>query len=199
MISRPSRTERGFTALEITVVVAIAGIVMAFAAPRITSAMRQHRLNIATRQVVDTLKRAKMQAMSENRTASVAVDLDNNQIGTVVFNDDGTVNRVDYIPLAEGISFQRPPDILGDPDGNVTDGVVSFGEQGGLVRQDFTSRGFPNVAFGANISLYVGNGEDYRAIVMSSVGGVSLFRAEGGAWVDTRERYSSRDYRTQDH
>ncbi len=199
MKSRPSKTEVGFTVLEITVIVAIAGIVMAFAAPRITSAMRQHRLNIATRQIVDTLKRAKVQAMSENRTASVAVDLATNQIGTVVFNDDGTVNRVDYIPLAEGISFQRPPDVIGDPDGGVSDVLVSFGEQDGLYRQDFTSRGFPDVGFGTNISLFVGNGEDFRAIMMSSVGGVSVFRAESGAWVDSRERNSSRDYRTQDH
>lgn len=191
MISRPNKTESGFTVLEITVVVAIAGVIMAFAAPRITSAMRQHRLNIATRQVVDTLKRAKTQAMAENRTASVAVDLDSNQIGTVVFNDDGTVNRVDYIPLADGITFQRPPDVISNPDGSVSDVVVSFGEQDGLIRQDFTSRGFPDVAFGANISLYVGNGEDFRAVVMSSVGGVSVFRAEGGAWVDSREKRST--------
>lgn len=193
MISRPNKTESGFTVLEITVIVAMAGIVMAFAAPRITSAMRQHRLNIATRQIVDTLKRAKVQAMSENRLSSVAVDLDTNQIGTVVFNDDGTVNRVDYIPLAEGISFQRPPDVA-NPDGSVSDVLVSFGEQDGLYRQDFTSRGFPDVAFGTNISLFVGNGEDFRAIVMSSVGGVSVFRAEDGAWVDSRERHSTRDH-----
>jgi len=185
------KNERGFTMVEITVVVLVAGIVGAIAVPRITSAMRSHRLNIATRQVLDTMKRAKMTAVSQNRTSAIGVDINGRRMGLVLFNTDGTVNSVEYIPLPDGVSFQRPPGITANPEGVTGTGVVSFNEQGGFYRQDFNSRGFPVVPFGGNVSIFLGNGRDYKAVTMSSVGGVRTFRLEGGDWENTRAEHSS--------
>lgn len=183
--------ERGFTVLEITVIVLVAGIIGAIAAPRIMNGMRSHRLNIATRQVLDTMKRAKMTAVSQNRSSAIGVDINGRRMGLVIFNADGTVNSVEYIPLPEGVSFQRPPGVTANPEGVTGTGVVSFTEQGGFYRQDFNSRGFPSVAFGESVAIFIGNGRDYKAVTMSSVGGARTFRLDGESWVSTQASHSS--------
>ena len=185
------KSERGFTMLEITVVVMAAGIICALAVPRITNAMRTHRLNIATRQVLDTMKRAKMTAVSQNRTSAIGVDINGRRMGVVLFNADGTVNSVEYIPLPEGVNFERPPGVTTNPTGVTGTGVVSFNQAGGFYRQDFNSRGFPTVAFGATVSIFIGNGRDYNAVTMTSVGGVQTFRLDGEDWKSTQAPSSS--------
>ncbi|HYP27584.1 MAG TPA: hypothetical protein VE262_12775 [Blastocatellia bacterium] len=183
--------QSGFTVLEITVVVLVAGLIGAMAVPRITSAMRTHRLNIATRQVLDTMKRAKMMAVSQNRSSAIGVDINGRRMGVVLFNADGSVNSVEYIPLPEGVSFQRPPDVTANPEGVTGEGVVSFNQQGGFYRQDFNSRGFPAVPFGQTVSIFIGNGRDYNAVTMTSVGGVRTYRLDGGTWASTQASHSS--------
>jgi prepilin-type N-terminal cleavage/methylation domain-containing protein len=185
------KSQSGFTLLEIMLVVLVAGIIGAIAVPRITNAMRSHRLTIATRQVIDTMKRAKMTAVSQNRTSAIGVDINGRRMGVVMFNADGTVNSVEYIPLPEGVSFQRPPGVTANPAGVTGANVVSFKQSGGFYRQDFNSRGFPTVAFGATVSIFLGNGRDYNAVTMTSVGGVQAFRLSGGEWTSTQAPRSS--------
>ena len=103
--------ERGFTMLESAIVIAVICIIAAISLPRLNNSMREHRVNAAMRQIIDTVKRAKTQAVSENRDSAVAVDTAGRRIGVVFFNEDATVNRIEFIPLPEGVSFQRPAGI----------------------------------------------------------------------------------------
>jgi type II secretory pathway pseudopilin PulG len=180
--------ERGFSLLEGTIGLMILGVVIAFAAPRISNAMGQYRVDIAMRQTVDIIKRAKTQAVSENRRSGIVADTATNRLGLVFYNDDLSVNRIEFIPLPQGVSFQRPADIATPPAGVNTTGVVSFPKQGNYYQQDFNSRGFPLVASGADVvSIFVGNGREYRAVTMTSVGGISTFMAQNKQWVNTRK------------
>jgi prepilin-type N-terminal cleavage/methylation domain-containing protein len=179
--------QRGFTVIEISVVVLIAGIVMAISAPRIGEAMREYRVNIAMRQTVDVLKRAKMLAISENRRTAIAVDVTGSRAGVVFYNDDNTVNRIEFISFPEGVSFQRKSGVSANPPGVSGTAVVSFPVVAGHNRQDFNSRGFPIVASGASVvSIFIGNGKSYRAITMTSVGGIQTYRLDNTTWVSTR-------------
>jgi len=45
------------------------------------------------------------------------------------------------------------------------------------------------VTFGESVAIFVGNGKDYRAVTMSSVGGVRTYRAENSTWVNTRSAH----------
>jgi len=185
------KLEQGFTMIEIAVVLMMGGVIVSFAAPRITSAMRTYRVNIAMRQVTDTLKRVKMQAVSENRRAALVVDTANRQTGMAILNDDGTVKDTYYVPLPQGIIFERPstPTNPAGVPSSLT-GAVSFskyGNSGSVYKQDFSARGFPVVASGSDmVCIFIGNGKDYRAVTMSSVGGIHLYRLEGTTWKDTR-------------
>ncbi len=178
--------ERGFTMLECGIAVAIISIIVAIALPRLNNAMREHKVNIGMRLVVDTIKRAKMQAVSENKDSAIAVDTAGRRIGVVVFNDDLSINRIEFIPLPDGISFQRPSGVTAAPDGVKTTEVVSFAKQGSYYQQNLNSRGFPSVASGADVvSIFLGNGKSYRAITMSSVGGIRTYTLENNAWLNT--------------
>jgi hypothetical protein len=68
---------------------------------------------------------------------------------------------------------------------------VSFPKQGNspkVFQQNFNSRGFPAVTTpGAVNALYLSDGEDYRAITMTSVGGVRVWYWEDGNWVAARK------------
>jgi hypothetical protein len=51
-------------------------------------------------------------------------------------------------------------------------------------QQNFNSRGFPVVAAaGAINAIYIGNGRSYRAITMTSVGGIRSWWWEEDQWV----------------
>ena len=179
--------ERGFTMLECGIAVAIISIIVAIALPRLNNAMREHKVNIGMRLVVDTIKRAKMQAVSENKDSGLAVDTTGRRIGVVIFNDDLSLDRIEFIPLPDGVSFQRPDGVTAVPDGvKTTTEVVSFAKQGSYNQQKLNSRGFPTVGSGADvISIFLGNGKSYRAITMSSVGGIRTYTLENNAWLNT--------------
>ena len=183
-----SNKERGFSLLEGTVGIMILGVIVAFATPKISNAMSEYRVDIAMRQTVDIIKRAKTQAVSENRRSGIVADTTNNRLGVVFYNDDLTVNRIEFVPLPQGVSFQRPADITSQPDGVKSTDVVSFPKQGDYHQQDFNSRGFPLVASGADVvSVFLGNGREYRAVTMTSVGGIRTYVAENKEWVNTRK------------
>lgn len=187
MSSKMRRRESGFTVLEVTVVVVVAGAVLAFATPSITNAMRNYRLNVAARQMAGLVHRAKMQAVSENRRSSITVDVDGRRIGLVVYRPDNiTVDHVEFVPLPSGIRFEAPPGNQAPIAGAPTDSCVSFPREDGIYnvhRQDFTSRGFPSVAAGTINAVYLTNGNSFRAVTLNSVGAIRTWTLEGSRWV----------------
>ena len=181
-----NRAPRGFTVMEITVVVAIAGIVLAIAVPNISNALREYRVNISLRQMADLVHRAKMQAIANNTQASIAVDSANRRAGLIIFNADGTINRTEYVPLPTGVSFGRPTDVTAPVASVVVDRNISFPAQGTsttVFQQNFNSRGFPVVATAGAINvLYLTNGRTFRAVTVNSVGEVRRWTWDGSAW-----------------
>jgi type II secretory pathway pseudopilin PulG len=191
MTDRTEQKERGFTVLEAAVVVLIMGIAAAFAVPSITNAMRQYRLNTGMRQTIDLLHRAKTEAVAQSRQVGLVFDRAGRRLGMVFYQDDGTVDRTEFLPLPDGVTFQRPAQESSAPEGVETAGDVTVydGELDGYPLQTFTSRGFPRVDSGPDVvSIFLGDGRDYRAVTMSSVGGVRSYRLEDSVWVNTRAR-----------
>lgn len=188
MSTRAIDRESGFTVLEGAVAIMVIGVAVAFAAPKITNAMREYRLNIAMRQMTDTLKRAKMDAISQSKRSGVAIDVNGRRLGLITYQGDGvTIDRIDYIPLPTGVVFQRPSDEIAAPEGVTGSSAVSFPLRDGIYVQDFNTRGFPVVASGAEVlSIFLSNGRNHLALTMSSVGGIRSYRFEDKAWKNTR-------------
>lgn len=190
MVQREGKLSRGFTVVEITVGVLILGVIAAFAAPRITNAMREYRLNVGIRQLSDLIQRAKMQAVSENKKTTLRVDTANNRAGLVIYDTSGNEVRTDYVQLPSGVTFSRPVSLTEPMSGAPTSRSVSFPAQSGsstVFQQDFNSRGFPVVATaGAINAIYLGNTRTYRALTLSSVGGIGMWTWSNTQWVNTR-------------
>lgn len=188
MVQKSCNKEAGFTFQEIAVVVLLVGIVIAFAAPKITNAMREYRLDVGIRQTVDAFKRAKSQAVANNRISSLVADTANNRIGLLVFDDAGDVVRTDFVSLPDDIVFALPPEVVAPMTGAPTSSSVSFPlqeESTSLHQQDFTTRGFPDVATPNAINaVYLSNGISYRAVTINSYGGIRTWWWRDGAWTD---------------
>ena len=67
------RDQRGFSLIEMAVVLLIIAIVAAFVIPQITSYMRMYRLGVSGRNVATALQRARYLATSNNTLAGVFV------------------------------------------------------------------------------------------------------------------------------
>lgn len=195
MISKRLRQEAGYTILQLAVTVLVSGSVIAIATPKITNAMREYRANIAMRNIADTLSRAKMQAISENKRSAMLIDTATNRAAMAVLKYDTAsaswiIDQTFYVSLPQGVTFQRPS--ITAPSGVTTTGVTSFPAVSGsttVFRQDFNSRGFPIVANGSDVgSIFLGNGQSYRAVTITSVGGIRTYKTDtaNANWVDTR-------------
>jgi prepilin-type N-terminal cleavage/methylation domain-containing protein len=193
MIRKTGKQDRGFTMVEVTVVVVIAGAILAFATPRITNAMREYRLNAAMRQVSDLVQRVKMQAVSDNNRSALVIDTAGRRIGQVYYQADGTtVDHIDYTPLSQGVIFAAPANVTAPVTGAPASSAVSFPAQGSsttVFQMDFNSRGFPMVAGGAINSVYLTNGSTFRALTMNCVGAVQkwswrIAHDNYGQWAD---------------
>jgi len=80
--------ERGFTLVELMIVIVVIGILAAIAAPNYQSFMAQRRLNGAARQIMSDLMAARMQAVSQNR--SIKVSFPTTAGGTYTYDADDT-------------------------------------------------------------------------------------------------------------
>ena len=65
-------SHKGFTLIELMIVIAIMGIMTAMAAPNYRTFMAQRRLSGAARQVMSDLMNARMMAVAQNRNVQVA-------------------------------------------------------------------------------------------------------------------------------
>lgn len=184
-----NKPARGFTVLEITVTCLAMGIVAAFAAPGIVNGMREYRLNMAMRQMSDLVQKVKMQAVSDNRKASLVVDSANRKIGIITYDASNNVLATQYVPLPPGVTFAMPASNVAPMTNAPITNAISFPAQGTsttVFQQDFNSRGFPAVAAGTINAIYLTNGRTYRAVTVNSVSGMATFTWTGNGWKDVR-------------
>ena len=190
-MSKETRNRQlGFTLLEAALVVLVIGAVMAFATPKFVNAMREYRVSMASRQLTDFIHRAKTQAVSDNRGVTLRVDTAGNRLGIVFLDNAGAEVRTDYVPLPQGVTFSMPANVTAPMTGAPISRSVSFAPKTGsttVFEQVFNSRGFPAVANPTTIqAVYVGNGTVFRAVTLTSVGGIRTWKWEATKWVNTR-------------
>ena len=191
MWNRIGSRERGFTLLESAVVLLVVGIVAAFAAPKISNAMRDYRMKATMRRLADMMQQAKIQAVADNHTVSLIIDTDKRRMGMHVFDTAGNLLRTDYANLPDGITFSMPQNVSAPMTGAPTAKAVSFPSYNSsttIFKQDFTSRGFPAVTTTGQVNaIYIGNGRNYSAITLNSVGGIRTYLWNTGRWESTRK------------
>ena len=184
MAIRSIRNSKGFSVLDLVMTVGAAGIVLAFAIPKIASAVQEFRLRSATNLLADLMARAKMQAVAENTLCSVVVDSANYRLGIISYNAGVAVNT-SWVSMPWGITFGLPGSVTAPMTGAPTASTISFPVQTGkttVFQQDFLSTGFPNVAAGAVNAIYFTNGKHYGAVTLTCVGSIQLWQWDGSTW-----------------
>lgn len=178
---------RGFTVIELLIVMVIVGMVVALAAPNVDPT--RYRVNSSVQLLGTTMLTAQRQAMTQQHDIVVRVDTAERRLRVHEDRDnDGTIDATEHersVQIGEGIVFGRggaPAMAFG---GNA---VVFTRTIGGLPAVVFHRDGSASSAGGFYVtslreSRTGGNPEDTRAVTVArATGRASWFRYRADGW-----------------
>jgi prepilin-type N-terminal cleavage/methylation domain-containing protein len=184
---RPLR--RGFTLIEMLVVVTVMGLMMAIIIPRMRTSPGQY-VSIAARQVVRDLESTRARALTARRATRVCFNpsvtgdyagfLDDDNNGTIA-ETAAEVTALESFPartLGDGVIFGKG-NATGIP-GDTLSLAVTLSDDD----VDFDSRGIP-APFGAGGVVYLTHPDDpnfVAAIQIQAAGSFRLWYWRGGGW-----------------
>ncbi|HJQ68230.1 MAG TPA: prepilin-type N-terminal cleavage/methylation domain-containing protein [Blastocatellia bacterium] len=120
---RHSRPERGFSMIEMVVILLVIALIAGFVVPQVINYMRKYRLGVASRNVATALQRARFLATSNNKRAGVfipgaqQIDIEEyDPLGKAKPEVKGTI----HLPEGIKISDDAPKQIAFDGRGVVT-------------------------------------------------------------------------------
>ncbi len=172
------KSSKGFSLLELMIVVAIIGIMALVTAPNLVSGLPTYRIKSAVRDCASALRSARSTAIKDKRNVVVS------------FNDAKNIFVVDGRKLPVDGSFpDRYGSGVGFGDGEATTGVngesipsdaIGFNQN----RFSFTSRGMADFGAGdMNGAVYfTNNRDDAYAVTVNAAGAVAVRRWRGNDW-----------------
>jgi type IV fimbrial biogenesis protein FimT len=166
---------KGFTVIELMVVIAIIGIVMALAIPAFGSMQRTMRIRAGTKSAAQNFRHVRERAIATGRNYQITqVDSKHYQIT----DPDGGVSVIDLghttggnlqFGTTGGIAVAPPEANLASPDG---DGFDFDGEV--LI---FQARGASSKGV-----IYINDGNDNYAIGVNPLGKIRIYHFASGSW-----------------
>ncbi|WP_376690022.1 GspH/FimT family pseudopilin [Wenzhouxiangella sp. EGI_FJ10409] len=163
------RKERGFTLVEMALVVAVLAVILTVAVPALGRFVEQQRLTASANHLVAHLQFARGQAISHNTLVAACPSSDGLSCTGRNRWEDGWIVYLDPDKVGQPA---RPEDVLRVVDGNPRLTMHS----GGRERVRFKGSG---VAYGTNLTIRVctpGNPEAARAVIVSNPGRVRATR-----------------------
>jgi Tfp pilus assembly protein FimT len=175
------KRDRGFSLIELTILLSMMAIVAVFSLPKLSSSMRSWQLAADARNIATTLTYAKIGASSQMTHYQLSFNLESNQWSlkkynrsTSVYDLQGATNALSSGQADSGIAFRSSPSaaLSGFP----TTSSASI---------TFNSRGIPIDATGkptANNVIYLSDASDDYAVTVSLSGKVQLWRYRNSQW-----------------
>lgn len=184
-LARRERGEKGFSLVELVIVVSLIAIMAAIAMPNLLSMIPAMRVNTATRQVISKMLLLKMKAISENKRHQLIftpgsdqyqVQQDGNRDGDYT---DSTDTIVETLSLPGGIIFgtNAAKNTNGDDIGSASDGVSFSAESCSFTPTGTSDTG--SVYFIPREDKTGGRTDRMRAISIANTGRVKAWRYTG--------------------
>lgn len=184
-MTRPSRSERGFSLVELTVVIGITSVVAGIAAFQIGAAQPSIRGDGAMRIVMSNLNMARERSITERRNFIVEF-IEPNQIRLERQEVPAGTTVLSTVPLEGGVRFYVFDQLPDTPEAFGKDAAIDFGSadtilfstDGTLINQS----GSP-----ANGTVFLGIPGQLRSAravtVLGSTGRVRVYKWDGARWV----------------
>lgn len=161
-------TNKGFTIVELLIVISIMGIISAISVPGLLEWRRNAQYKEAAQTALTALRQAKGQAVNLNRPVAVRFTLDSSAANDENKVEIGTGNPIVYAPA---IVFNKGIEIKQGAACDVDSGTVS------LV---FSPNGSSQSGY---ICIFDGTTSKYRVgIAVANTGRVLMQKWQGGAW-----------------
>ncbi len=126
-ITIPGRLDRGFTLVELLVILILIGLILSLAVPRFSGFGEKEQLRAATRVLASQILEAQSQAITKARAWYLCLDLEKGDswISTErADRDDEEGSRAGVVHLPQGLEFR---DVIDQEESMVTREVFCFG------------------------------------------------------------------------
>jgi prepilin-type N-terminal cleavage/methylation domain-containing protein len=173
------KSSKGFTIVELMIVVAIIGIMALVTAPNLVNGLPTYRIKSAVRDSTSKLRSARSRAIKDKRDVTVSFDTDKH----IMIIDGRTfplLNKSFTQKYGSGVAFGSGSATTGVDGESIPSDGISFNDNS--IR--FTSRGLAD--FGAGdmngAAYFTNNRGDAYAVTVNAAGAVALRRWRGSAW-----------------
>jgi len=158
--------EKGVTAIELLVVVAILGILSAISIPAFSSWLPNYRLKSSTRNIYDAMNLAKLSAVKSNNVAVVIFS---------ITNDTYTV----FLDTVSNWALDSTETIIGS--GTMGDGIDIYGSTFPWHTYGFSSRGMSQTPCTGPYNVYLksSNGR-YMGVRVNAAGSLKIIKSTDG-------------------
>jgi prepilin-type N-terminal cleavage/methylation domain-containing protein len=195
-----ARDKRGYTLIEMVVVMVMLAVVVAVALPRGLKSSPQLQVDMAARGLTRDLEKVRMRAIAAKRRVRVSfieverfytayIDITEGRTGAIENTDEevresrlvtrGSNGGVSGVELPKGVIFGFGDATAGPIDGPTSDPITLEGD-----RVEFDSRGMIAPA-GTGGVIFLTHEDDPSAVAAVSISGAGAFRAwryRGGGW-----------------